>query len=67
MGNVTSGDALLALRVRVMAVYMDALMDSVTNPGAFGLGAATIQEELGCTFRVGCLLMDAWLVPAGTA
>lgn len=57
----TTGDAILALRLRVLQAYKDAHADAVTRPGAFGLGAKIIMDELQCDFRVSCMLMDCWV------
>lgn len=61
MTSQITGGYIIALRARVLKHYDDAEADPVTRPGAFGAGAYMIQKELGCDFRVACMLMDCWI------
>lgn len=60
--QTTTGDVILSLRIRVLEAYEQANSDKTTRPGAFGMGAHMIQQEMDCDFRVACMLMDCWVV-----
>jgi hypothetical protein len=57
-----TGDAIIGLRQRVLESYEKANADNVTRPGAFGLCAHIVQQEMECDFRVACMLVDCWIV-----